>query len=84
MDYFYLYLIVINLIGFLIMKIDKDRARKRQWRIPEAHIWLISLIGGSIGTTFGMFTFRHKTKHVSFRFGLPILILIQIAGLIML
>ena len=84
MDYFYLYLIVINLIGFLIMKIDKDRARKRQWRIPEAQIWLISLIGGSIGTTFGMYTFRHKTKHVSFRFGLPILILIQIAGLIML
>ena len=84
MDKWLIYIILINLIGLLIMKIDKNRARQRKWRISESTIWLISIIGGSLGTLIGMFLFRHKTKHLSFRIGLPLLIMIQVLSVIML
>jgi len=84
MDKWLIYIILINLIGLLIMKIDKNRARQRKWRISESTIWLISIIGGSLGTLIGMFLFRHKTKHLSFRIGLPLLIMIQVLSIIML
>ncbi|BAM47085.1 DUF1294 domain-containing protein [Amphibacillus xylanus] len=80
----YMLLIIINLCSLIIMKVDKSRARNNQWRIPEMNIWLISLLGGSVGTYIGMKLFRHKTKHLSFKIGIPLLILIQALTLIML
>lgn len=72
------YLIIINIVGFLMMFIDKEKAKKKKWRISEKNIFLISILGGSIGTTLGMFYFRHKTKHWYFRYGLPLIIIIQV------
>ncbi|KAB8138173.1 DUF1294 domain-containing protein [Gracilibacillus oryzae] len=77
-----IYFIVINVIAFMVMGIDKRKARKHKWRIPESRIWLIAIIGGAIGATFGMNFFRHKTKHRSFRFFLPVLAVIDTGLLI--
>ncbi|WP_294374782.1 DUF1294 domain-containing protein [uncultured Clostridium sp.] len=73
----YLYLGMINLIGFFIMFIDKNRAIHKQWRIPEKTLLLISLIGGSIGMYIGMQVFRHKTKHLKFTIGIPLIFIIE-------
>lgn len=72
------YLIIINIIGFLTMYIDKRKAIKGKWRISEAKLLLIAIIGGSIGSYLGMNTFRHKTKHIKFSYGIPIIIIFQI------
>lgn len=74
-----IYLGVVNIIGFGMMGIDKNRARRKAWRIPEAHFFLVALIGGSIGTTVGMYVFRHKTKHWYFSVGMPVILAVQIA-----
>ncbi|WP_130860118.1 DUF1294 domain-containing protein [Gracilibacillus phocaeensis] len=76
-----IYLALINYIAFIMMKRDKRKAEKQKWRTPEAHLWLVALIGGSFGATLAMFQFRHKTRHLLFRFGLPLLTIVQI-GLI--
>ncbi|WP_067843388.1 DUF1294 domain-containing protein [Amphibacillus sediminis] len=76
------YLLLINIVGLMIMKIDKKRAKQHHWRISERTIWLIALIGGAIGVLLGMKTYRHKTKHTTFRFGLPVLALIQVSLLV--
>lgn len=60
------------------MKIDKQRAIRKQYRIRENTLWLTALLGGAIGTTIGMNVFRHKTKHLSFKFGFPILAVLDI------
>lgn len=73
-----IYLILINLIGFFIMYYDKKRAIKKQWRISEAALITIAIIGGSIGEYLGMQNFRHKTKHLKFKIGIPIIIMVQI------
>ena len=73
------YLIIINLIGFVIMGIDKLKAKKRAWRIPESTLFVVALIGGSLGTTAGMHIFRHKTRHWYFLYGMPAILVIQIA-----
>ena len=72
------YIVVINVIGFALMGIDKAKARKRAWRIPEAPLFLIALVGGSLGTTVGMRVFRHKTLHWYFVFGMPAILIVQI------
>ena len=72
------YPIVINVIGFLLMGIDKFRARRRGFRIPEATLFIIAIIGGSIGSLLGMHIFRHKTRHRSFTIGMPVILVIQI------
>lgn len=77
-----IYLIVINLIGFFIMYIDKQKARKEQWRIPEKMIFLITLLGGGIGTIVGMYKFRHKTKKLKFTIGLPTILIFEIIMII--
>lgn len=77
-----LYFIIINFVGYIIMFIDKSRARRQAWRIPEARLWLISFIGGSLGTFLGMRNFHHKTKHKQFKYGLPFLAVLEIALLI--
>lgn len=71
------YFIIINLIAFTIMGIDKKKAKNRKWRIPERTLFLNAIIGGSIGMIFGMYFFHHKTKHLSFTLGIPIIIAIQ-------
>ena len=77
MNFFLLYLIVDNLLGFFIMFIDKSRAVHKEWRIPEKTLIFISIIGGSIGMLLGMYIFRHKTKHKKFTIGIPVILLIQ-------
>jgi uncharacterized membrane protein YsdA (DUF1294 family) len=74
------YMVLINVIGFFIMAIDKYKAKHRKWRVAESTIWFISIIGGAIGTTVGMHLFRHKTKHCSFRYGLPLISMIELTA----
>jgi uncharacterized membrane protein YsdA (DUF1294 family) len=76
--YYIYYLVVINLIGLIIMKVDKQKAINHQYRISENTLWVIAFIGGALGTTLGMNLFRHKTKHLSFKIGFPILAIIEI------
>lgn len=73
-----IYLLAINIIGLSMMGIDKYRAKRRSWRIPEAHLFIVALIGGAAGTTLGMFIFRHKTRHWYFLYGMPGILVIQI------
>lgn len=73
-----IYVILINLAGLISMYIDKKRAIKNKWRIPEKTLFLIAIIGGSIGSIAGMHLFRHKTKHWYFRYGMPAILVIQI------
>lgn len=73
-----LYFIGVNMIAFIIMRIDKQKARKQQWRIPERTIWSLAVLGGALGVLIGMKTFRHKTKHSSFIIGMPTLFIIHI------
>ena len=75
---FYCYLICMNLFGFLLMGQDKHRARYRKWRIPEKTLFLVALLGGSIGSILGMQAFRHKTKHLTFVIGMPCILIAQI------
>lgn len=72
------YLLVINIISFILMYVDKKKAINHQWRISEHTLMVVSLIGGSIGTILGMKIFRHKTKHVKFYVGVPIIFFIQL------
>lgn len=77
-----IYLIVINLIGFYMMWSDKRKAKWGKWRIPENTLFMVTALGGGIGTIAGMYTFRHKTKKLKFTVGLPaILILETILGI---
>lgn len=69
----------INLLGFLVMGIDKYKAKKKTFRIPEAILFTVALFGGSIGTTLGMFLFRHKTRHWYFLYGMPLILAVQLA-----
>lgn len=73
-----IYLIIINIIGFLMMYIDKRKAKRGAWRIPENTLFIITAIGGGIGTIAGMRLFRHKTKKPLFRFGFPFLLIMDI------
>ncbi len=73
-----IYLIIINIIAFALMGIDKAKAIKHKWRIPEKHLFLSAALGGSIGAIAGMEAFRHKTKHLSFKIGMPAILVIQI------
>ena len=72
------YLLLINGIGLLVMGVDKTRARKHVWRIPEKTLFGVSLLGGSLGTWIGMYLFRHKTKHWYFVIGMPLIFIIQV------
>lgn len=73
-----IYLIFMNLLAFLLMGLDKSKARRNQWRIPEKTLFLSAILGGSIGSILGMQVFRHKTKHASFRIGMPCILIAQL------
>ena len=77
--YIVLYFFIINLVGFLAMGIDKYKAQKDLWRIPEGTLITIALIGGSIGAIIGMKCFRHKTKKLKFSVGLPTILISEVA-----
>lgn len=78
MEFIITYLLIINSLGTLIMYVDKRRAEKKKHRIKESALWKAAIFGGAIGTTTGMYVFRHKTKHISFKFGFPLLAILQI------
>ena len=73
------YLVIVNIVGFAMMGIDKKRAIRGAWRISEASLFIAALIGGSIGSILGMKTFRHKTKHWYFKYSMPAILILQIA-----
>ena len=79
-----IYFAAVNLIAFFLMGIDKRKAIKRTFRIPEATLFIVALIGGSIGSIIGMQVFRHKTRHWYFVFGMPAILVVQIALLVFL
>ena len=72
------YLLLINAVGLLLMLIDKQKAKRGRWRIPEATLMGVAAAGGSLGTYLGMRLFRHKTKHPKFSIGVPLLLAMQI------
>ena len=73
------YLLGINAVAFIVYGIDKYKAKKARWRIPEATLLLLAVLGGSIGAWMGMKVWHHKTKHKKFKYGIPAILLIQIA-----
>ncbi|USK62102.1 DUF1294 domain-containing protein [Peribacillus asahii] len=76
------YMIFINILAFAIMGIDKKKARNGEYRISERTLWIVAVIGGGTGAYLGMKQFRHKTKHASFKWGLPVLMVIQLGLLV--
>lgn len=79
---FLVYLAIVNIVGFAMMGIDKQKAIRGAWRIPEASLFLAAIVGGSIGSILGMQVFRHKTKHWYFKYGMPAILILQVAILI--
>ena len=79
---FLIYLLVINIVGFVYMGIDKWKAKRNAWRIPEDTLFAITALGGGIGTIAGMYTFRHKTKKAKFTIGLPAILILEIILLV--
>ena len=82
MKYILAYLLIVNAAAFLLMLIDKIKAKKNRWRIKESTLMLWAAIGGSIGALAGMYTFRHKTLHHKFTIGIPAILILQIAAVI--
>ncbi len=82
LKYVIMYLVAINLIGFLAMLIDKQKAKRGTWRIPEKTLFILTALGGGIGTIAGMYLFRHKTKKLKFVVGFPVILITEIAFVI--
>ena len=78
MKYVLAYLVIMNATGFLFMLIDKQKAKAHKWRIPESVLLGIAVVGGSLGSLLGMKIFRHKTRHLKFTLGLPLILAVQI------
>lgn len=71
------YLLIINAAGFLLMLVDKWKAKKNRWRIRESTLLLVAALGGSVGSLIGMYLFRHKTLHLKFTLGIPMILAAQ-------
>jgi uncharacterized membrane protein YsdA (DUF1294 family) len=78
MKLFWIYLAIINALAFLLMLIDKIKARRGMWRISEATLIGSAILGGSIGALIGMYLVRHKTQHTKFTLGIPVILIIQL------
>ena len=76
--FFILYIFIINIIYFILMVIDKRAAKNNMYRIPEKVFFTLSILLGSLGTYIGMYKFRHKTKHLSFKILIPVLLIVNI------
>ena len=79
---FLLYLLIVNVTGFVLMLVDKAKARRDVWRISEATLMTVAAIGGSVGSLLGMYAVRHKTRHPKFTVGIPAILIAQIALII--
>ena len=79
-----LYLIIVNAAAFLLMLADKQKAKRGAWRIPEKTLIGAAAIGGSVGALCGMYLFRHKTKHLKFTLGIPLIFAVQVIAVIFL
>lgn len=73
-----IYLLIMNLLGVVVMLTDKHKAKKHAYRVPEKTLFLVSLLGGSLGTWAGMYMFRHKTKHWYFVIGMPLIFMLHV------
>lgn len=73
------YLAIINIVAFVVYGIDKYKAKHQKWRIPEATLLSLAILGGAIGALLGMLIFRHKTKHLRFQIVVPLFVLIWVA-----
>ena len=82
MKYALIYLAVISLIAIIVTVADKSKARRNKWRVPEAALLGISALGGSVAMFITMLLIRHKTKHVKFMLGIPLIIALQIAAIV--
>lgn len=78
-----IYLVIVNIVGFAMMGIDKQKAIRGAWRISEASLFFSAIIGGSFGCILGMQIFRHKTRHWYFRYGMPAILILQMIILIL-
>ena len=81
---FLVYYLIINIIGLIIMGVDKRKAIRNAYRIPEANLFCVALLGGALGTTLGMRIFHHKTKHWYFAVGMPLIFLVQLVLIVLL
>jgi uncharacterized membrane protein YsdA (DUF1294 family) len=84
MEFFILYLCIVNALGFAVMLADKRKAIKKQWRIPERTLIGVALIGGSLGSLLGMYICRHKTQHAVFTVGIPLILTLQVTAILFL
>ncbi|MBQ8075430.1 MAG: DUF1294 domain-containing protein [Oscillospiraceae bacterium] len=84
MTILFVYLLLINLTAFFLMGADKKKARQNAWRISEKTLFLAAVLGGSVGAILGMWFFRHKTKHWYFIFGMPAILILQLAAWLLL
>lgn len=75
---FWTYLLILNVVTFFIYGIDKYKAKKSLWRIPESTLLLLAAVGGSVGAYFGMKVWHHKTLHKKFKYGVPIILLLHL------
>ncbi|SEA50500.1 Uncharacterized membrane protein YsdA, DUF1294 family [Thalassobacillus cyri] len=75
--YIIVYACTVNVLAFVMMGFDKNRARRQKQRIPEKQLWGVALLGGALGGSLGMRHFRHKTKHAAFKFGFPLLVVLE-------
>lgn len=80
-ELFIYYILAINVVTFIVYGIDKYKAKKNLWRIPEATLLLLAALGGSVGAWLGMGIWRHKTKHLKFIIGIPLILLLQFTAL---
>jgi len=78
-----IYLVLINALGFFLMIADKSRARKNRRRVPEATLMFVAVIGGSVGSLAGMYLVRHKTRHLKFTVGIPVILALQTVAAIL-
>ena len=81
-DIVFVYLVIVNIIGFLAMGIDKAKAKAGAWRIPEKTLLGIAVMGGGLGVMLGMEGFRHKTKHWYFKYGIPVVLMVEISAIL--
>lgn len=81
MKFMFIYVVFTNLLLFILMGLDKRKAKLNHWRISEKTLFSLALIGGSIGGILGIYTFRHKTKHLKFTLGFPIIFLFQLISI---
>ena len=77
-NFLYIYAVIINVITFFVYGLDKSKAKARQWRIPEAQLIFLAVIGGSVGALAGMKVFHHKTRKPKFKIGVPVILIIQL------